>query len=239
MNLCIQIPEIGNGRRIVIGDIHGCCKTLVHLVEEDITLRHEDQLFLLGDYLDRGPDSKGVLDYIIGLKEKGFRIYPLRGNHEEDLLKYNQEEFRYMEWHLEKNNNMDLLDGEKLADKYFQFLMALPYCFELENHFIVHAGFDLSKPEPLMDKEGMLVQRGMVYNTQILSGKTVIHGHQPFYIEDIRSKIDRREKIVPLDNGVPYVKKHKIYDHMLLGHLCALDLDSYQLFRTPNLDMAI
>ena len=237
MNLCIQIPEIDSGRRIVIGDVHGCCKTLIHLVEEDIVLNEEDQLFLLGDYLDRGPDSKGVLDYIIGLKEKGLKIYTLCGNHEDDLLKYNQEEFRYMEWHLEKNNNLDLLDGEKLADKYFQFLNDLPYCFELENHFIVHAGFDLSKPEPFMDKEGMLVQRGMIYNNQILSGKTVIHGHQPFYIEDIRLKIDRREKIIPLDNGVPYLKKHKIYDHMRLGHLCALDLDSYRLFRTPNLDM--
>ncbi len=237
MSFCIKIPLNGTGRRIVIGDVHGCRKTLVHLIENDIGLKKEDQLFLLGDYIDRGPDSRGVLDYIIELKKKGFQVFPLRGNHEEDLLKYNQEEFRYMQWHLEKNNNLDLLAGEKLAEKYLQFLEGLPYCFELENHFIVHAGFDLSKPDPFMDKEGMLVQRGMVYNEELLHGKTVIHGHQPFYIETITRMIEKREKIIPLDNGVPYVKKHKIYDHTQLGHLCALDLDSFHLVRTPNLDM--
>jgi serine/threonine protein phosphatase 1 len=161
----------------------------------------------------------------------------LRGNHEEDLLKYNREEYRYMEWHLEKNNNLDLLEGEQLAGKYLRFLESLPYCFELDNHFIVHAGFDLSVQDPFNDIGGMLVQRGMKYNGDLFNGKTIIHGHQPFYIEDIRSKIKGREKVIPLDNGVPYVKKHKIYDHTRLGHLCALDLDSYELFRTPNRDM--
>ncbi len=38
MSFCIQIPVNGSGRRIVIGDVHGCCKTLVHLIEEDIAM---------------------------------------------------------------------------------------------------------------------------------------------------------------------------------------------------------
>ena len=110
-------------RRIVVGDIHGCSQTFRSLAEEEIRLAGNDILYLLGDYVDRGPDSKGVLDYIMDLMQGGYDVRPLRGNHEEDLLKYNQEEFRYMEWHLAKNNSLNLLDGEKLQKKYVDFFL--------------------------------------------------------------------------------------------------------------------
>src|SRR6478736_5094582 len=74
-------------RVFAISDIHGCAKTFVSLVEKVIKLTREDKLFLLGDYIDRGPDSKGVIDYIIQLEQKGFDVTALRGNHEEMLLK--------------------------------------------------------------------------------------------------------------------------------------------------------
>jgi len=47
--------------RYAIGDVHGCCRTLLTMVEELLRLGPDDTLFLLGDLIDRGPDSKGVL----------------------------------------------------------------------------------------------------------------------------------------------------------------------------------
>ena len=73
-------------RRIAIGDIHGCSNTLKGLLEEKIRIRAEDQIIFVGDYIDRGPDSKGVLDYVIGLREKVSNLVFIRGNHEEMLI---------------------------------------------------------------------------------------------------------------------------------------------------------
>jgi serine/threonine protein phosphatase 1 len=73
-------------RRFAVGDIHGCSKTLKKMMEDVLLLEHEDMLFLMGDYIDRGPDSKGVLDYILQLLESGYDIRPLLGNHEEMML---------------------------------------------------------------------------------------------------------------------------------------------------------
>jgi len=224
-------------RRIIVGDIHGCSRTFRALAEEEICLTREDELYLLGDYVYRGPDSKGVLDYILELIERGYNIRPLRGNHEDDLLKYNREEFRYLEWHLARNNSLNLLDGEGLQAKYAGFFEGLPYYFELEHCYIVHAGFNFSSVDPFADRDGMLVQRDFAYSEKHLKGKTVIHGHQPAYIGVIQERVRNRDRLIPFDNGVPYVKKHKIYDHTRLGGLCALDIDSYDLYRALNRDM--
>src|SRR5215218_1348691 len=72
--------------RYAISDIHGCCKTFRYMVEEVLHLQASDQLFLLGDYIDRGPDSKGVIDFILELRAKGYRVETLMGNHEFMML---------------------------------------------------------------------------------------------------------------------------------------------------------
>ena len=65
-------------RRIVIGDIHGCLKTLQELLEKKILVTAQDQLYFVGDYIDRGPDSKGVIDYLIRMKRNGFKMVFIR-----------------------------------------------------------------------------------------------------------------------------------------------------------------
>ena len=72
-------------RRFAISDIHGCIKTFKTLVDR-IEFSKEDTLYLLGDYIDRGPDSKGVIDHIWKIQEEGYRVHCLRGNHEQMLL---------------------------------------------------------------------------------------------------------------------------------------------------------
>ena len=69
------------GRRFVIGDIHGCFRTFRYLVEEELHLNPSDTLFLLGDLIDRGKESKAVIDYIRELSAT-MTVKPVMGNHE-------------------------------------------------------------------------------------------------------------------------------------------------------------
>lgn len=71
---------------IAIGDIHGCPLSLDALLEK-VAPTAEDTLLFIGDYIDRGPDSKGVIDRLIKLNDEHNCIF-LRGNHEELLLGY-------------------------------------------------------------------------------------------------------------------------------------------------------
>ena len=85
-------------RRIVIGDIHGCLKTLQELLDKKIQVGLRDQLYFVGDYIDRGPDSRGVLDYLIGMKREGFKMVFIRGNHEEMLIESFSSETFFHPW---------------------------------------------------------------------------------------------------------------------------------------------
>ena len=71
----------------VIPDIHGHSGTLQALIEDHVQPSRTDTLYFLGDYIDRGPDAKGVIDYIIHLQQDGYNIRTLKGNHEDFLLR--------------------------------------------------------------------------------------------------------------------------------------------------------
>src|SRR5947207_12778149 len=71
-------------RTIAIGDIHGC-STALEAVLAAIQPAEQDVIIALGDYVDRGPDSRGVIERVLAL-EKECHIVPLLGNHEVMLL---------------------------------------------------------------------------------------------------------------------------------------------------------
>src|SRR5690349_19279287 len=75
-------------RTLAIGDIHGCLLALEALLGL-VAPTPEDLLITLGDYVDRGPDSRGVLDRLVALFEQG-RLIPLRGNHDEMMIDAHQ-----------------------------------------------------------------------------------------------------------------------------------------------------
>ena len=84
-----------------IGDIHGCSKPLAELLEKIAPLlTKDDTIIFIGDYIDRGPDSKGVIDIVLRLKSEHSRVITLLGNHEHMLLGairgYGQNEFLKM-----------------------------------------------------------------------------------------------------------------------------------------------
>lgn len=223
-------------RRFVISDVHGCAKTLEALVHDQMKLQKADQLFFLGDYIDRGPDSKRVIDFILDLQSNGFQVFTLMGNHESDLIELSRDEPRFLLWHARKNNLEGMLAGEALKPVYMDFLNKLDLYYELDNCFLVHAGFNFNSPEPFKDKTSMLWIRDFEVGHVKQKGKSVIHGHDPTYLDAIRDSISFKRLKIPLDNGAVYNKKHKIFDKDQLGNLCALNIDTHELLLQPNIE---
>lgn len=240
----IEVSKGNSKNRWVIGDIHGCFQTLKKIIEERIFLTKNDQLFLLGDYIDRGPNSYGVLDYIIELKQQGFSIFTLRGNHEEYLLEaldeYDQKTFEFFVKKLNKSANL-LDENGRVNEQHILFMQNLPYHIELDNCHLVHAGFNFRKEDSLEDYKSMLTVRYQNdYSEEyekILGKKFVVHGHQPTSIFKIKEAISQRKKIIPLDNGCVYKgRKHKNLPIEELGNLCALNIDTFELIIQENIE---
>jgi len=119
------------GRLIAIGDIHGCHLEFADLLDK-LRLEREDRLVLLGDLVNRGPDSCKVIDLA---RQVGARA--LLGNHELRLLKYHRSaDKKYLKEH-------DLDTAEQLRPQDWAYLEAMPLTFEEPelNTVLVHGGF--------------------------------------------------------------------------------------------------
>ena len=230
-------------RRIVIGDIHGCLKTLQHLLEKKIRPGTGDELYFVGDYIDRGPDSKGVLDYLISMKDKGQKMVFIRGNHEEMLIESFSSETYFHPWiyngggstlesfGLTKEEYLNLPGDKKLSPKYMEFLSHTTYFIELDKAYIVHAGFNFVDDNPFHDLDAMIWSRNFDYDRFKAKGKPVIHGHTPIDLDSIRRTLfDPERRLINIDAGCVYT------EYPELGNLIALDLDKWQLFVQPNIE---
>jgi len=230
-------------RRLVIGDIHGCQKTLQKMLEKKIRVNQADQLYFVGDYIDRGPDSKGVLDYLIGMKEAGYNMVFIRGNHEEMLIESFSSETFFQPWiysgggitlesfGISKEEYLELPGDKKLPAKYMEFLSHTTYYTELDKAFIVHAGFNFNDKNPFHDLDAMIWSRNFDYDRFKAKGKPVIHGHTPTSLDSIRKTLFNPEReLINIDAGCIYTE----YPEM--GNLIALDIDKWQLFVQPNIE---
>ena len=74
-------------QRWIIPDIHGCAQTVKVLLENMLKVTKHDQLYFLGDYIDRGPDGKGVIDYLMHLQKEEYNVHFIKGNHEDMCVK--------------------------------------------------------------------------------------------------------------------------------------------------------
>ncbi len=225
------IPKPIEGRRFVVGDIHGCSLTLQTLVQEQLQLTLQDQLFLLGDYINRGPDSLGVLSFIIDLQKNGYQVFPLRGNHEQMLIS-----------ELKKHGKDVFLTNyarEKISvsDEQSIWVETLPYYYILDRFYLVHGAINTWAYDPLKDYNYMLWERETDIEDaeDFLAGKQIIHGHSVHRINEIQEAIDSRAICIPLDNGCYKGVGGKGID-LEQGSLCALDIDKWILYIQPNKD---
>ncbi|GAA4822741.1 metallophosphoesterase family protein [Algivirga pacifica] len=215
------VIKADKGRRWVIGDIHGYAATFKTLLKK-IKLQEEDQLFLLGDYINKGPDSKEVLDTIIRLRKQGYQVYALKGNHEEELIQAllkteGKIPTRYRHLRLENKEGM-------IKQKYWKMLTDMPYYIETEGFYMVHAGFNLDEGNPLVDLGAMLKIRnhGDIRYWGISKRRKVLVGHTPVPLNEIHHRIHERSPIIILDNGVASHRNG-------YGRLLALDIDRWKL----------
>jgi len=174
---------MGN-QTLVIGDVHGCSKTFNRLLDV-IRLERTDTLYLLGDLIDRGPDSKGVIETIIQMQRDGFDIRPIRGNHEEMmLLAATTGVFEdLLEW-LENGGNTTLMSYDvdhpkDIPREHLRFLEEIPYYRMTRKHLFVHAGLDFSLDEPLSaaGRTAMLWTRNDKVNSRKIGERTLVTGH--------------------------------------------------------------
>lgn len=219
-------------RIFFIGDIHGCNLTFRKMVHDIIGLRKEDVLYCVGDYIDRGPDSKGVVDFILHLQEHEYQVYTIRGNHEQMLLEAGDNVNNSRLWML--NGGGVTLDSfgvrsvGELPVHYYDFFRKTKYFIETDDFLVVHAGFNFQAPDTLKDKESMLWIRNFDVDSGFLNGRLLIHGHTPISKKDILSK--GLKEVVNIDGGCVY--KHRIG----MGNLVALNYTEKQFLFAPNID---
>lgn len=220
-------------RCFVIPDIHGCALTFRRLLENIIHLKKSDDLYLLGDTIDRGPRSREVLDIIQQLKEKGYRVQPIRGNHEEMFLNSCSDRSFFRLWMLNGGrttlSSFGVEDACEIPSSYRDLIAGFPYFIELDKFILVHGGLNFTISDPLSDKEAMLWSRDKVVIKELIGGRKLIGGHTPLSREDIKSSL-LSDRII-LDNGC-------VYHHETgLGNLAALELTTMTLYFQENIDM--
>ncbi|MBN2891527.1 MAG: serine/threonine protein phosphatase [Bacteroidales bacterium] len=234
----MKIESKKYNRRFVIADIHGCKKTLEALIGS-LKLLPNDALFFLGDYIDRGPDSIGVIDIILDLQKHNFNIFTLRGNHEQDFLElsenYDQHFFMHYTKTILKSENLIRKKGG-IKKRVKKFIENTQLYFELEDFYLVHAGFNFNNDDFLKDETAILNLRGWKSDVKKTNGKKIIHGHQPTAHNKIIKAIQKDKPRIPLDNGCVYNKPHRYYDFNKLGQLCCLELNSMELFCQRNIE---
>jgi serine/threonine protein phosphatase 1 len=220
----------GSGRRLVITDIHGCYKTFRQLLDK-VSFTKNDQLFILGDMLNRGPYSDKVIDHIKKLIKNDYQIFPLRGNHEQLVLATHRTSPKHLQNYLKKQNSFQLLNPDGfLKNKYFNFLKILPYYYKLDNCYLVHAGFNFDVPEPFKDSRSMLWIRNFTANKTHLLDRFIVHGHDPKSMEEISRAIHFNNPIIPLDNACTQPER------VGFGNLLCLNIDTKDLYVQPNID---
>ncbi|ARS36998.1 metallophosphoesterase family protein [Pontibacter actiniarum] len=220
--------------RYALTDIHGCARTLKALVQDQLQLQKTDELYLLGDLVNKGPDSKGVIDYVLHLQSQGYQVHCLRGNHDQMLLKSAKKGEKALS--LTATEKKLLLQSfsidafEDLPKKYVRFLKSLPYYIELPDYYLVHAGFDFRQGNIFSDKDAMLNIRDYKVDWGKINSKNLLHGHTPTALHAIKKSVAHKSRQLNLDAGCVY------YKNAAYGNLVALDLDSQELFVQPNLD---
>lgn len=168
-------------RLIAIGDIHGCL-TALDLLLDAIAPGPEDVVVTLGDYVDRGPDTRGVIDRLIQLG-KTCRLIGLLGNHEEMMLEVIRGEVPHHAWlrfgGVETLDSYDF-DGDLgfLPPDHVEFFASLGDYFTFGDYFFTHGAYD---PEAPLESQPVEMLRWYSLNDGLpaahVSGKTAVVGH--------------------------------------------------------------
>ena len=212
-------------RTYAIGDIHGCLHTLKDLLHK-LRLGPDDRVIFLGDYIDRGPFSKQVIDFLKTIVDSKQYI-ALMGNHERMCVdSYDGSGYWGQVWM--QNGGIETIDSyderteaqkrrpafedyeaeevwranlPKVSKEHLNWMRQLPVKYETEKFFFCHAGVD---PEVELDDQtpdDLLWIRGEFLKSKKNFGKIVVFGHTP--LEDVTIK----DNYIGVDTGCTYGHK--------------------------------
>jgi serine/threonine protein phosphatase 1 len=193
-----------------IGDVHGQARKLRELLDEIPFDLSEDLLIFLGDYIDRGPGSRYVVEMILDLQRQSDRVICLRGNHEQMFLDFlkGADPLIYL-----FNGGRATLESygyeEDEAGRYrifvpfshVNFFESLPYWVETDRYVFVHAGIRPGMPLSEQSEEDLLWIRHEFIFAYSGLGKKIIFGHTPFYEPLVM------EDKIGIDTGAGYGRK--------------------------------
>ena len=211
------------GRIIAIGDIHGCARALETLLEAIAPIQ-SDRIIPLGDVIDRGPDSRRVVEQLLDLRTK-CHLKPILGNHEEMMLGVFIKKSDPHTWF--RHGGAATLDSygfqgdlSVIPESHVEFLRSFVDSVETDSHFFVHANYD---PQLPLGEQPSRTLRWLSLDRTIpdshISGKIAIVGHTP----------DRSGEIFSLK----HLKCLDTYCHGG-GWLTAMEVQSGQVWQTND-----
>ena len=192
-----------------IGDIHGCIKQLVSLQNKIFNCpeykKDEDLFLYLGDYIDRGPNSKNVINNILELQKEGTKSFFIMGNHEQIMIDFLFNKINNLRYWLElgadktfrsydievdefikdgfEDEDIDKLRNfflNKINTQHMQFFKNLKLFYDLGKYFFVHAGVNPDKPLSEQNKKDFLWSRSeKFFDENFKFEKIIVHGHTP------------------------------------------------------------
>jgi serine/threonine protein phosphatase 1 len=189
-------------RVYAIGDIHGRSDLLhriIRLIRRDaLSCAKDTILVFVGDYVDRGPDSKDVIARLIDLQLE-FTVHFLKGNHDQALLDFLENPSTYRVWRefgavetllsygvrppLEDSDTAFLDARDRFARavpcSHREFLQALSLTCEIGDYFFTHAGVRPKIPLDQQRSDDLLWIREDFLNSSANFGKVIVHGHTP------------------------------------------------------------
>ena len=193
---------------------------------------YNDRLFVfVGDYIDRGPSSKQVVDRLLEFRKEVDCIF-LRGNHEQMLMDaFNENKISL--WMMNGGRTtLDSygisIDDGSLSQKHQEFYQDTKLYYDTENYFFVHAGISPGKTiaESLANEEEMhefLWERSHLNAFETPWEKTVVFGHTP------RPQPLKKDKMIGIDTGC-------VYERVGYGTLTAVKLPEEEFIQQPCLD---
>lgn len=190
-----------------IGDAHGCLDKVVEIVRRcnNDAAGQPMRYVFLGDYVDRGTDSRGVVQFLLELQRAhADRDIFLKGNHEDLMVAAADSEFFEERWlangGLETLKSYELTSAAEIPEDHVNWLRRLPLFFDDGQRFFVHAGVHPDRPLDRQDEDDLLWIRKPFLTSEKDYGRLVVHGHTPL----TGGRPDLRANRLNLDTGAVF-----------------------------------
>jgi len=234
-----------HSRLLAVGDIHGYADKLAELLDI-VKPTEQDKVVFIGDYIDRGPDSRGVIEQLVAFKQEFPDTVFLRGNHEQMLINWVEQEDSSSREMFLMNGGQATIDSygyglEDISKEHMEFIWATQlyhletvveiddstYDISEQDFLFAHAGVKPKRPlEEQVPEDLLWIREPFIRSPRPMGDTIVVHGHTP--TENVPSKAPYR---IAVDSRV-YIKgpiKHS--SRAMGGKLTCCDVLTRQIWQ--------